>query len=247
MSVVTDRPGAGLLNFISYAFMPNHLGYCGGGDGDVLLEHAATGKSDPRLAPLLKKFSGAMPYLYEIASANRIRDPFDARVVEAYWLGNELLDRVEANALNRSIEERFGKQLPRNVRDHVFRKAPAGAKPYHLFHVVDVYRHMEPETIGMAAMEDCRISWGRVTAVGGSSLTVLRSPLVVRPNHIALGEPRLEQVTRAVGDMGFTSEAQVGDWVSIHWGWACEVLDARKLANLRRYTGDHLALASRTI
>lgn len=245
--MVTERPGAGLLSFIAYAFMPNHLGYCGGGDGDLLLEHAATGKSDPRLAPLLKKFTGAMPYLYEIAAANHIRDPFDERVVEAYWLGNELLDRVEAGALNRSIEERFGKQLPRTVRDHVLRKAPDGAMPFHLFHVVDVYRHLEPEEIGMAAMESCRVSWGEVTAIDGSTLTVLRSPLIVRPNHIALGEPRPELVTRAVGDVGFTSHAQVGDWVSIHWGWVCEVLDARKLANLRRYTGHHLTLASRTI
>lgn len=247
MTLATERPGAGLLSFIAYAFMPNHLGYCGGGDNDLLLEHAATNRSDPRLAPLLKKFTGAVPYLYTIAAANRIRDPFDARVVEAYWLGNDLLERVEANALNRSIEERFGNQLPRTVRDHVFRKAPDGAMPFHLFHVVDVYRHLEPEAIGMAAMEDCRISWGKVTEVDGATLTVLRSPLVVHPNLIALGEPRSERVTRAVGDMGFTSQAQVGDWVSIHWGWACEVLDPRKLANLRRYTEHHLALASRTI
>ena len=41
--------------------------------------------------------------------------------------------------------------------------------------------------------------------------------------------------------------AQVGDFVSIHWSWVCEVLDAsalrRLMANMRRY----LALANQTL
>ena len=46
---------------------------------------------------------------------------------------------------------------------------------------------------------------------------------------------------------GFTDDVAVGDWVSIHWGWACEVLDPPALGHLRRWSDHHLALANRTV
>jgi hydrogenase maturation factor len=54
-------------------------------------------------------------------------------------------------------------------------------------------------------------------------------------------------VLRSFDGLGFADQVAVGDWVSIHWGWACEVLDGRKLANLSRWTAHHLAIANRTI
>jgi len=240
-------PASGLLLFIRYAFMPNHLGYCGGNENEVLFEHATDGRPDSRLAAMLVKFTGAVPYLRTIAAANGIGDPFDPRVVEAYWLGNELLDHVEAADLYRSLDERFGAHLPAKVRDQVLRKPPAGAKPYHLFHVLDVYRHLESESVGMAAMESCRISWGQVREVDGASVTVDRQPLAMVDGKLALGEARAERVLRAFEGRGFADGVAPGDWVSIHWGWVCETLDARRLGNLRRASAAHLALANQTI
>lgn len=238
---------SGLLAFIRYGFMPNHLGYCGGDQADLLFEHAAAGRADPRLAPLLARFTGAVPYLRTIAAANRIGDPFDRRVVDAYWVGNELLDTVEASALSRTLEERFGRQLTGRLRDEVLRKPPAGARPYHLFHVLDVYRRLEAKEISMAAMESCRISWGQVRRVEPAALVVDRQPLVERDGKLELGAPGAERVLRALSGQGFTDEVSVGDWVSIHWGWACEVLDPARVARLRHWSAHHLALANRTI
>ncbi len=238
---------SGLLGFIRYAFMPNHLGYCGGNEQELLFEHAAAGQSDQRLAPLLAKFTGAFPYLQTIAAANHLADPFDARVVEAYWLGNELLDRVEAAELYRSLDERFGRQLTGRVREQVLRKPPQGARPHHLFHVLDVYRHLEHQGIAMATMESCRISWGQVRAVEGTELVVRRQPLVLAEGKLALGEAVDARVLRSISDRGFADAVSVGDWVSIHWGWTCEVLDQRQLTNLRRWSGHHLALANQTV
>ncbi len=240
-------PTSGMLLFIKYAFMPNNLGYCGGTENEVLFEHAVEGRPDPRLAPMLVKFTGAVPYLRTIAAANGIADPFDPRVVEAYWIGNELLRGVEAGDLYRSLEERFGAHLPAKLRDQVLRKPPAGAKPYHLFHVLDVYRHLEADSVGMAAMESCRISWGQVREVDGASVTVVRQPLVLVDGKLALGEARAERVLRAFEGRGFADELTAGDWVSIHWGWICETLDARRLANLRNASASALALANQTI
>ena len=238
---------SGLLAFIRYAFMPNHLGYCGGDDNDVLFEHAVAGRAERGLAPLLAKFTGAVPYLRTIAAANGIADPFDRRVVDAYWLGNDLLNGVEASALSRSLEERFGRQLTGRLREEVLRKPPEGARPHHLFHVLDVYRRLEAKEIGMAAMESCRVSWGRVSAVEPAALEVERQPLVEREGKLALGPVTTERVLRTLSGQGFTDDVAVGDWVSIHWGWACEVLDRPRLAGLRHWSDHHLTLANQTL
>lgn len=238
---------SGIVLFIRYAFMPNHLGYCGGNENELLLERAATGQADPRLTPLLTQFTGALPYLRSIAVGNGIGDPFDRRVVEAYWLGNELLARVEAGDLYKTLEQRFGRDLPPKLREQVLRKPPEGAKPFHFFHVVDVYRHLERETVGMAAIESCRISWGKVRSVHGPELVVERQPLVWRQGKLALGEPQAEKVLRSVDGLGFADDVAVGDWVSVHWGWVCERLDDRRLANLRRWTDVHLRIANQTV
>src|SRR6266496_4223054 len=124
-------PLTGMLRFIRYGFMPNRLHYCGGDENRLLFEQVVDGGLNQHL----KKFTGALPYLQLIARANDITDPFDPRVVDAYWIGNELLDRVEVRQLYDSLLERFGKQLQGRARDLVLGKAPAGAHPHHSFHV----------------------------------------------------------------------------------------------------------------
>ena len=247
---ITDSPtlsGSGLLLFIQYGFMPNHLGYCGGNENELLLEHAAARAADRGLAPMLAKFTGAFPYLRTIATANEIADPFDARVVEAYWIGNPLLNNVRPAELAGSLQDRFGKQMSGKLREQILTKPASGAHPYHLFHVIDVYRHIESEEVSLAAMENCRVSWGKVRSVEISSLLVDRQPLQIQDGKLVLGEPRAERVLRSLSGKGFVDEVHQGDWVSIHWGWACDILDNRKLANLKHYSSHHLRIANQTI
>ena len=242
------RSIAGTTRFIRYAFMPNRLQYCGGDDNRSLLEYALADVREAPLPKMLRKFSGAVPYLLLIARGNGIADPFDDRVVEAYWLGNKLLERVEARELYDSLRDRYRKELSPRVMDRVAGKAPAGARPHHSFHVLDVWRHTE--RIGsdaLATMDSCRVSWGTVRTVEGGELVVARRPLVLRDGKLTLGEPQGERVTRLVEGRGFATDAKPGDVVSIHWGWVCEVLEERERAALERYTLHHLRLANETL
>ncbi len=90
----------------------------------TLLEYGAAGASDGGLAELARTFEGAWPYLSLIAAANRIDDPLDPRVVEAYWVGNALLDRVRAR---RSRAAR-GRPVPRPHRPDVAAGARHGRR-----------------------------------------------------------------------------------------------------------------------
>lgn len=245
-----DRPGvslAGPLLFIRYGFMPNRLQYCGGPENETLFGYAMEGTVDPGLSPLLRRFTGALPYLQLIARSNGITDAFDRRVVEAYWLGNELLEGVEVRQLYDALRARFGKQLSPRMLEVVAGKAPAGAHPHHSFHVFDVHSRVGEIEHSLATMDNCRVSWGRVTRCSGAEMTVERQPLTLQEGKLALGAPQLQSALRQVDGKGFVDDARPGDWVSLHWGWVCEVLDERRRANLERHSLHHLQLANQTL
>jgi hypothetical protein len=206
--------------FARYAFMPNRLAYCGPDDNRALFDYCIAGVTDGGLRGLLRKFTGAMPYLQLIAECNAIPDPLDARVVEAYWLGNELLQGVEVRVLYDSLRARFGQQMHADDLELVLGKAPAGAHPHHSFHVLEVCpRHDWPRTLPFT--DNCRISWGKVLSADGSALTVEAMPLLIAGHQLVLGTPELRIVNRAFDGNGFVSSAQADAWVSIHWNWAC--------------------------
>ena len=237
----------GLLRFIHYGFMPNHLGYCGGDDNLELLERAGAGSADHGLEPLLRKFTGALPYLKLIARANGITDPFDERVVEAYWIGSDLLLGVEVRQLYDDLLDRFGRQLPANVLKWVAGKAPAGAKPHHNFHVFDVHSRAGEQGMSIETMDACRISWGTVLSNLGADVLVERQPLELNQGALRLGPASMAVAHRQIDGRGYLQPLPVGSSVSLHWGWACEPLAPAQLANLRRWTEHHLILASQTL
>jgi hypothetical protein len=241
------RPLDGMVRFIRYGFMPNRLRYCGGDENRLLFDHAVEQIVDGGLKAHLQKFTGALPYLQLIARANAIPDPFDPRVVDAYWIGNALLDRVEVRQLYDSLLGRFGKQLQGRTRDLVLGKAPAGARPHHSFHVLDVHSRVGELGQSLSTMDHCRISWGTVVAVAGGALVVDRVPLLLEQATLVLGRPVRERVMCQIDGRGFIQNAGIGDVVSIHWGWACEVLSAAQHHRLERYTRHHLTIANATI
>ncbi|MEJ7802094.1 MAG: DUF6390 family protein [Candidatus Limnocylindria bacterium] len=240
-------PLAGTLRFIRYAFMPNRLQYCGGDDNRTLLQYATAGATDPDLTPMLRRFTGAMPYLELIARANGIADPFDARVVEAYWIGNGLLEKVEVRQLYDDMVARFGSRLTGRMREIVLGKAPAGARPHHTFHVLDIHSRVGELAHSMETLDGCRVSWGRVVRVEGAEVIVDRPPLELREGRLVLGTDVRERALRQVDGQGFADAAAVGNWVSLHWGWVCEVLTDAERAALEKWTRHHLSVANQTI
>ena len=96
-------------------------------------------------------------------------------------------------------------------------------------------------------MDNCRVSWGRVARVDGAALIVERQPLELEAGKLTLGAPRTERALRQIDGRGFADTAGPGDWVSLHWGWVCEVVTDAERSSLERYTRHHLRLANATL
>ena len=242
---------AGPLLFARYAYPPNALGLCGADSPRTLLEYGDAHASDGGLAELARTFDGAWPYLALIASANEIADPLDPRVVEAYWVGNELLDRVRPGELARHLDERFRGRIGR-AREHVFDTVAAGAVPHHCFHVFAVYPWLGLLRTGVVdeplhILDQCRTTPAIVQAIGdGDTLVVLARPLLWDGVALRLGEPSPRTVRWRDDGLAFLTAPSPGDHVSLHWDFVCDRLSPQAARALDRATRRALHAVNRS-
>jgi Family of unknown function (DUF6390) len=245
-------PPSGPVLFARYAFGPNRLGYCGPEAIDELFAEGTRGGDDRALRGLARAFEGAWPYLELIALANGIADPLDRRVVDAYWLGSPLLDKVGADLFGASLKTRFAPRLRPDGWRWLAGKPGAGAVPVHAFHVLDVFPRVGLLRSGsvdraLEVMDSCRIRWGRVLERDGEWLVVNVVPLLMVDGQLVLGPARPERVQAWRDGAGFVDGVQPGDIISIHWSWACDRLPVRQLAKLITWTSREVAIANQTI
>ena len=228
--------------FGRYAYPPNALGLCGPDASAQLLEQVSAHADDGDLRRMVKGFDGAWPYLELIAGAAGIADPLDRRVVEAYWLGNELLDRVDPVVMGRSMDERFRDRVGRRTFDRLVDAVPAGALPHHSFHVFGVYPWLGLLRAGrvdepLQVLDRCRVRWGQVVSVTDDGRArVLSRPLTWDGRRLTLAAPREEMAMLRLGGRGLTEHLQKGQWCALHWDWVCDRLDRGQLTRLRGYT-----------
>lgn len=241
----------GTILFAKYAFAPNRLNFCGPDANAEITHYIKVGQTDRGLAELLAKFTGAYPYLQFIAKANKITDPFDWRVVEAYWIGNDLLANITISQMYEEVKHRFGSRISPKVMKWLTGKAPAGAKPHHSFHVFEIYTRVggiRGGSIGPVekTIDQCRISWGKVVEIKSSRVKVEHEPILVK-NKLQFGPPTRKTLKVVLGDFPRIANLQTGDWVSLHWDFLCDKLNPQQLINLKKWTSYHLELANQTI
>lgn len=234
--------------FARYAYPPNARGYCGPADHRALLEYGATGVVDGGLSTLARAFSGAWPYLAFLAEASGIGDPLDHRVVEAYWVGNPVLERVEMSHFGNALHDRFHRATGQGWAS-LAETVPVGAVPHHSFHVFEVYPWVGLLGNGrgdtpLQVLDRCRIRWGRVVESGYDRIIVRSRPLTWDGHRLDLGAPRLETATTAVDGIGFVGDVRPGQWVAMHWDWVCDRMTSRQLRNLRHWSLRQLAITN---
>jgi hypothetical protein len=243
---VAETPGA--ILFVRYAYPPNERGYCGPPEHQTLFEYGTSGVVDPGLIELAPAFEGAWPYLQFIAASAGIPDPLDRRVVEAYWIGNDLLDRIDFKLFGHSLLDRFRPRAGSNW-GYLAEAIPTGIVPNHAFHVFGIYPWVgllgsEHGDHPLRILDRCRIRWGRVVSAGGDEVAVESKPLQWDGRSLRLAPSTTETVVRAVAGAGFVDRLEPGDWVSLHWNWVCDRLDDRKLANLKLFNTRQLEITN---
>lgn len=242
----------GVLFHAKHAFMPNSLGYCGPDERGQIQRDLEGNRSDEELVQILQKFEAAYPFLKLIARSAG-KEVFDYSVPEAYWIGNRLLDSVPVSDFYSFSHHEIKGRDPNKVRE-VFKRLDGVAPPHHTFYVMSTYATTAapdgPNVTNEAkrkiaeVVDNCRISWGVVSNVGKDELQVLARRVNVDNGGLFLTRPAVKRV-RYNSEVRPFRTVREGDVVSIHWGYACDVLTPRQAKNIARYTSVDISLVNR--
>ena len=219
---------------ILYGYVPCQLGLCGPEDSKKrkVISRYLKGekKLESEIRKILKEFKGAYPYYQLIARSNKIKNPLYVKVVEAYWIGNELLDKVKTADFKKMILNSFvplGK-ISRKKADDLSKNSLA----YHNFHVLFLGSVTGRAKLEGKLLDVCRVSWGRVKNISRETLTVEYKPIVIRRKPTLAGS-----VSKKIKwNKNILPKVKTGDWVSIHWNTAIQILGAKEITDIEKYT-----------
>ncbi len=236
------RPTSGPQLFARYAFPPNAKGYCGPEDATTVLAMIAAPDAGGDLRQWATHFDGAWPYLSLIASVSGIGDPLDRRVVEAYWLGTDLLRSVPLLDFGNSLRDRFRDRNPSgwsNLADHL----AVSAFPHHSFHVLCVYPWvglLRQGHVGIAldVLDRCRIRTGTVISMHGETAVVETEQLSYEGGNLTRGMTVTQPFRCLPGS------CRPGDRVTVHWDWVCDIVSDEQANRLAAIEAGHLGLAN---
>ena len=214
-----------------YSFPPGRFGLCGmGEEASHEILHFLKGEKVPNIKEILETFEGSLFYYKLIAKENKISDYFDEKVVRAYWIGNELLEKVKISKFKEMVAKHLKK--PRLAE-----KLPENSKAHHSFHVL-VGGPVRKDLRMTEGMKDlCKISWGKILKIEDRKLQIANliveyQPLLKEKKWL-LGKPTKRRI---FWFKSFLPKIKIGDFISFHWDLAIEKLSKEDLENLKKYT-----------
>lgn len=240
---MTKIDSSGALFHARHAFMPNQLGYCGPDDSGMILRYLQESSVDEKLISTLKNFEAAYPFIHLIGKSNR-REPFDQKVTEAYWIGNKLLNNVAPEEFYKFTINQLKKKNSKEIRN-LFLNLRDRAMPHHTFYVIstatsvisDSHHTSSPDPRKISeTMDSCRISWGKVLKVEKDHLWVRYKPLCLVDGRTFLASDVVKRNVRYDPTVPPFGNIAAGDYVSMHWNYACEILSEVQVRNINAYT-----------
>lgn len=218
---------------IRYSLKPHEMGLCGPlclKNSKKILYEYLIGKKVPlkEVKDLLDDFCGAVSYYSLIAEKNGIKDKYDDKVIEAYWLGNDLLKKVKQEDIKKMIFSRFvgPDKLTPEKAEKLAKKIPKDVYAHHTFHVFFIGSVTGRAKLTRGTKDDCRPSWGKVIEVGAGKAEVETETFF----------PQKIKKIEVDWDNQAVPKLKKGDHVSFHWGRVSEILDRTQLKNLKKYT-----------
>lgn len=235
----------GTLLCARYAFPPNYFQYCGPDENERLREYLHDQDEDPKPRKLLSEFGTLYSYLSTIAHANAIADPLDPRVVSAYWIGNSLLEQLSPEHMYQELKvgQQLEQRLPKQYRKWLYPKVES-ARLHHSFHVMNVFLRtghlILPVTV--ESMDNCRIGWGKIIKIDNDTITVNSQRIVLTDAKLSI-KANIKRKLQTTD----TTQYHIGDLVSYHWNWICDVISEKDVKQLEHYTLLSMKLANSTL
>ncbi|MFH1509002.1 MAG: DUF6390 family protein [bacterium] len=234
-----------------YSFGPNRLHLCGPDANSEVFAYLKNESFDDGLNNILSQFKNLHPYLQFIASQNNIADPYDPRVVAAYWLGNDLLKNISKQATYkyftevRNFNTKFGADF-KYVED----KLHMGVFLHHSFHVLNIWHKIGDDKIheSLDSLKKCIITAGKITKISGPYIYARLDELQYHNGKFSLaGATKPKRIIRRLNDEGWLDNIKVGEIITVHWDSPCDTISLEQYKILKSFTNQSIMLANLTI
>lgn len=220
-----------LLLAARFSMIHSQLKHCRDDDASqILYDYVVNGKNREKAADFLLRFSSVMPYLELIASKNG-KKALDYDVIEAYWIGNGLLDNISSEDIKKMIADKFS-ELPPEAAEELLANIPSSAAPNHNFQILHAHSILGKVAPKLRNADKCRISVATVKKVLDDKMVVSHKPFIVE-EKIRFGDIEEKEIEY---DKGFLSEVKAGDKVAMHWDFPVCILTDEQARNLDKYT-----------
>jgi len=215
-----------------YLFNPKRINYQVEELPDRKLYDYILGKEKKSEAEkILKKSTAVMLFLELIARKNK-KKAFDSDVIEAYFIGNELLDNVNFVDMKKMIEKDFVKLgLKVEIVKLLVKNLPKKAIPSFNFQIMHA-SILNKEIPMLSNINDSRISFGRVIKLFDEKMLVAYNPLE-KSKIFSVKNPVKKEI---IYDKEFLKDIKENDFVSIKQNFALQKLTKKQVDNVEKYT-----------
>jgi hypothetical protein len=215
-----------------FSLAPNCLGYCGNKTaGEKLKKCLKTGDCEG-VGKELKNFIVLYPYLKTIAQITKL-PVFSYPVIEGYWLGNNILEKVEDKHYKILLENFEQQGVPKLLIKELRKNKPKKFIPNHLFQVlhVGVGRASNSVTFNLESINNCMIRWGKVVSIKGERATLKLNSL---KNNSRLALTIVNKVLKF--EKTFIPGLKNEDTVAVHWNTIIKKLTKEEEKKLAYWT-----------
>jgi hypothetical protein len=213
-----------------YAYPTTKLGYCG---PQRLSETIYTCAKHGRCADVRELLLGyeALPIYLGLIARTHGLDPLDLRVVEAFWLGNELSSSIGTEKIRDAFEPLMRVEFYRKRLGPRFDSFPDNCRPTHSFHVLLLGSVTGVLDESISSINSCLVRKGALGKDG-----VEMECLQEKDGRMVIGK---ETVSDARMDF---VDASDDDRISFHWNHAVQVLDYKRVREHTRDLEHHLRI-----
>jgi len=220
---------------LRFSYITNRLRFCGPKEAaSEFLSYLNNQDNADTVEDCLKRFEGLYPYLSVIAKKAQ-KDFLDTEVVEAYWIGNDLLEKSTESDIVEIITQLTKRGLPKSLGEKLIKNLPRGLVPHHNFNVfyVGVGNTTGAVPTTLQNMDNCRTSWGTVIEVLHEKLIVNTPTLTKSEDNKFILEDEIKTIIY-LPEM--IPKIEKGEIVAIHWGFAPMILSSKQLVQIEKYT-----------
>lgn len=223
-----------------FSLPPNSLGYCGHDTAPERFNSCVIHGDCEGVDKEIEGFIVLHPYLKTIGELTG-KPKLDHEVIEAYTLGNDLLNTVPAEGYDALLDNFVEQGVPDFFVDELRENQPKKFIPTHLFQVlhVGVGKASGSVPFNLETINNCMVRWGKVTAMDDKKLTAKLNMLSGNPE--ALEFSVIQEPHEFEYNLDFLPNLKVGDTIAVHWQQVIKILTPEEIEKVDYWTREVLA------